>query len=472
MLSNNGESDSSPTSSYSSAEATPTTSPLKVKPQTNNGISNMPKDDVDTSSRKSNSPNKRSSSDGAMKAMEGSLSVPNSSLTQHHRSRSDCDELIATTKAKMSEKFDQLEKESGLQLKKNNSKSRSNESKDERNEVNNCVERLSRSLSIAEVKEQAYFKMHSELKRAQDELKLRDEEVAKLSRIREQVESELEDLTVSLFEEANNMVYDANMLRSKAEKELLEANMKIDVLQAEVQALKMLVLTSTPSKPNPHLHPQIDSSVRLNGVKSLLNRSNSNSLAKKSPSNYELGGSPPNQYDNYTQNGLNGSKLNDADFVQFQDDIGEVDPFFHEEFVEWKKNPTFEPMNSNFIKRIYDEEIYPVFNFKDKDLTSQVLRAIEDNSIIIEAVGDKSPFPKRCALLDAPRNCKYRMKIGDNWYNISQLCRNRIIAVCDLFCYLRYIERGLVKSSFHEVYWEIIRRRRNIALSRLGFSSS
>jgi Rab-3A-interacting protein len=481
MSLNKDETDSSATSSYSSAEATPMTSPVKkISTLISNDSRSIETDemtdlyssvDASTSPRKPLSPNQRSSSDGAMKALEGCLRPPNGNLTQHQRSRSDCDELIATTRARMAEKFDQLEQESGIKLKKNTLKS--NESKDEMTDLNICVERFSRSLSIAEVKEQAYHKMLSELKRAQNELKLRDEEVAKLSRIREEVESELEDLTVSLFEEANNMVYDAKVLRSKAEKELIEAKMKIDVLEAEVQALKMLVLTSTPSKPNPHLHPQIDSSVRLNGVKALLNRSNSNSLTKKSPSNYELGGSPTHLI--YTQNGIhNGAKqqLNDMFNDQSHEDIGEVDPVFHEEFVEWKKCPTFEAMNSNFMKRIYDEEIYPVFNFKDKDLTSQVLRAIEDNSIIIEAVGEKCTFPKRCALLDAPRSCKYRMKIGENWFNISQLCRNRIIAVCDLFCYLRYIERGLVKSSFHDVYWEIMRRRRNIALSKLGFSSS
>lgn len=33
---------------------------------------------------------------------------------------------------------------------------------------------------------------------------------------------------------------------------------QIDVLQAELKALKQLVLTSTPSSPNKHLHPQID----------------------------------------------------------------------------------------------------------------------------------------------------------------------------------------------------------------------
>lgn len=54
------------------------------------------------------------------------------------------------------------------------------------------------------------------------------------------------------------MVRDANVKQAAAEKALHESQMKVDVLTAEVSALKTLVLTSTPSKPNPHLHPQID----------------------------------------------------------------------------------------------------------------------------------------------------------------------------------------------------------------------
>lgn len=54
------------------------------------------------------------------------------------------------------------------------------------------------------------------------------------------------------------MVREANEKRAAAEKALTESQMKVDVLTAEVAALKTLVLTSTPSRPNPHLHPQID----------------------------------------------------------------------------------------------------------------------------------------------------------------------------------------------------------------------
>lgn len=53
------------------------------------------------------------------------------------------------------------------------------------------------------------------------------------------------------------MVQQANISQASAENSLKESEMKVEVLSAEVAALKTLVLTSTPSCPNPHLHPQI-----------------------------------------------------------------------------------------------------------------------------------------------------------------------------------------------------------------------
>ena len=68
-----------------------------------------------------------------------------------------------------------------------------------------------------------------------------------------QVESELHELTASLFQEAHKMVQEANVRAAASEKSLIEADMKIDGLETEVAALKTLVLTSTPARPNRHL---------------------------------------------------------------------------------------------------------------------------------------------------------------------------------------------------------------------------
>lgn len=54
--------------------------------------------------------------------------------------------------------------------------------------------------TVAGVKEQAFARLQEELSKAHQELRLRDEEVNRLSRIREEVEAELEDLTASLFQ--------------------------------------------------------------------------------------------------------------------------------------------------------------------------------------------------------------------------------------------------------------------------------
>ena len=92
----------------------------------------------------------------------------------------------------------------------------------------------------------------------------------KLSRIRDEVESEMSDLTASLFQEAHRMVGEANVKRASAEKSVVESNMKIDGLETEVAALKTLVLTSTPSQPNRLLHPQLtvaDSKTSTNQIK-------------------------------------------------------------------------------------------------------------------------------------------------------------------------------------------------------------
>nr|CAI5827356.1 unnamed protein product [Callosobruchus analis] len=129
-----------------------------------------------------------------------------------------------------------------------------------------------------------------------------------------------------------------------------------------------------------------------------------------------------------------------------------------------------------FISRVYKEDIQLCLCFNNADLSEKVAHAVESGTILIEAVSDKTKamFPKKCALLEVPRLCFYRMNIGetDTWYNISQICRNRIIAVCDFLNYLKYIERGLVKSSVHDVYWEIVRLRKNMALARLGLALS
>ncbi|XP_059481941.1 guanine nucleotide exchange factor for Rab-3A-like isoform X2 [Neocloeon triangulifer] len=336
------------------------------------------------------------------------------------------------------------------------------------------------NLKEEKAKDKSIAKLESLLHTANQQLRLRNEEVDRLSRIRNEVEAELEELTASLFQEAHNMVREANVAQAQAEKALKESQMKVEVLQAEVAALKTLVITSTPSRPNPHLHPQLQQSDSSPSSSSsgmnLFNRKH-----RRSPSHFNLKygreNSPP---DSPVKEQREGSPAHTG-YVQLQQDDAvlkdeiEFDPVVHKEFLQWKEAPTLDRTDP-FISRVYREDIDLCLNFCNGELGAKVYSAVEAGTVYIEAVTEKSKstFPKKCALLEAQRICSYRLRLGEEeqWHTISQLCRNRITAVCDFLNYLRYIERGLVKSSAHDVFCELVRLRKEIILARLGMPIS
>ncbi|XP_018023193.1 rab-3A-interacting protein isoform X3 [Hyalella azteca] len=341
----------------------------------------------------------------------------------------------------------------------------------------------------------------------QQELQKQKHEIQNLTEIRGEVENELQELTANLFQEAHKMVSCANQRAAGAEKSLKEAKMAVDVLSGEVTALKAMVMTSTPAAPNLHLHSQLSSScsrgaavggsaacaVPSADAKSapaimLSSSANGNSSSsaglrlfhrghKKSPSDFDLKYgrdiTPPSSP-------FKGALAHTADGDLRQPsvvdcDAWEVDPVCHREFVAWTQNGDMNPASSAFMRRVYEEDINLCMNFANTTLSHAVLKAVQENELFIEElnVRHQHAAAAKCVLLDVARYCKYRFRLGchepHTWYYISQLARNRIIAVCDFLNYLRYIKQGLVKSSAHEMYWEVGKLRRQMAMARLGF---
>uniref|UniRef100_A0A8C8RXU8 RAB3A interacting protein like 1 n=1 Tax=Pelusios castaneus TaxID=367368 RepID=A0A8C8RXU8_9SAUR len=317
------------------------------------------------------------------------------------------------------------------------------------------VSRL-RSSSV-EIREKGSEFLKEELHRAQKELKLKDEECERLSKVREQLERELEELTASLFEEAHKMVRDANTKQAASEKQLREARGKIDMLQAEVTALKTLVITSTPSSPNRELHPQLLSPSKAAFRKGHGRNKSTSSEVVTVPSH-----SLP---------------LESGEFR-------EVDSILFAEFQAWKESPTLEK-SCSFLERIYREDVWPCLDFTKQELSELVREAVEQNTLTIEPVVTQAlPVvkvsamecggPKKCALSGLSRTCKHRIRLGDsgNYYYISPSCRARITAACNFFTYIRYIQQGLVRQDVELMYWEIMRLRREMSMAKLGFYPS
>ncbi|XP_073430064.1 guanine nucleotide exchange factor for Rab-3A isoform X2 [Dendrobates tinctorius] len=348
--------------------------------------------------------------------------------------------------------------------------------------------------SSVEIRKKSSEILRDELLKAQKELKLRDEECARLSKVRKQMEEELEELTACLFEEAHKMVCDANNKRAASEKRLREAHGKIDMLQAEVTALKTLVITSTPSSPNRDLHPQLQSSSK-NALHQGLARNKNTGCAAAMPL------PPPNQPINTESKELSAvpsllslllcivpGKVVHITYEPgwpLSDDSSstssrQVDTILYSEFMEWKENPTLDK-SCPFLSRIYQEDINLCLDFAKKELSEQVLIAIEDNTLSVEPVTQPTlPIvkasavecggPRKCALTGLSRSCRHRIKLGDsgNSYFISPSCRYRITAVCNFFTYIRYIQQGLVRQDTELIFWEIMRLRREMSSAKLG----
>ncbi|XP_006875067.1 PREDICTED: guanine nucleotide exchange factor for Rab-3A [Chrysochloris asiatica] len=245
------------------------------------------------------------------------------------------------------------------------------------------VSRL-RSSSV-EIREKGSEFLKEELHKAQKELKLKDEECERLSKVREQLEEELEELTASLFEEAHKMVREANMKQAASEKQLKEAR-------------------------------------------------------------------------------------------------GKVDTTLFAEFQAWRESPTLDKTCA-FLERVYREDVGPCLDFTMQELSALVRAAVEDNTLTIEPVASQTlPVVKvaaavecgntnTCALSGLARACRHRIRLGDSesQYYISPSSRARITAVCNFFTYIRYIQQGLVRQDAEQMFWEVMRLRKEMSLAKLGF---
>ncbi|XP_030323677.1 rab-3A-interacting protein isoform X3 [Calypte anna] len=267
-----------------------------------------------------------------------------------------------------------------------------------------------RSPSVLEVREKGYERLKEELAKAQRELKLKDEECERLSKVRDQLGQELEELTASLFEEAHKMVKEANVKQAAAEKQLKEAQGKIDVLQAEVAALKTLVLSTSPTSPSREFQS-----------------------AGKTP--FKKG----HARNKSTSSAMGGS----------HQDLTMMQPIVKD--CKELASAVLEAVENNTLS------IEPV--------GLQPVRFVKASAV--ECGG-----PKKCALSGQSKSCKHRIKLGDSssYYYISPFCRYRITSVCNFFTYIRYIQQGLLKQQdVDQMFWEVMQLRREMSLAKLGY---
>ncbi|BFZ09517.1 hypothetical protein BsWGS_12556 [Bradybaena similaris] len=307
---------------------------------------------------------------------------------------------------------------------------------------------VQRRMSLVSVKERGSARLEMELLRAQKALERKDEEVDELRGIRERLMKEVSDFTAALFEEVNSQLNEAALSEQKAIRLLKEAESKIEVLTAEVAALKDLVLTSTPSSPNKHLNPQIDPMSKKDKLNKPFWKTH-----RRSTSHHQFTKESREMKEATEQHSL----------------LKELDTVVYDEFIRWRLQPTME-FSGQFLTRVHHEDIQPCLSFRNAQLAARLLESVRTNTLSIEPIPGDQSFPRKCCLSESHKLCNYKIKLeGDEeWYYISQMSRNRITAVCDFYLYLRYIVQGLVKCSDKDIFAELVRLRGQMTLARLG----
>jgi Rab-3A-interacting protein len=71
----------------------------------------------------------------------------------------------------------------------------------------------------------------------------------------------------------------------------------------------------------------------------------------------------------------------------------EVDPAFHNLFASWRREPTLTVNHNNnksqFLQKIYTEDIEPCLSFSNECLVKKLQQAVEENSIWVEPLPEK-----------------------------------------------------------------------------------
>ncbi|CAD5117778.1 DgyrCDS6529 [Dimorphilus gyrociliatus] len=233
-----------------------------------------------------------------------------------------------------------------------------------------------RSSSVQVASEVSNIELREELIAARHELERRIAKNEELERVQEQMNGEVTELTASLFEQANKMVQEANVKRMQTENELKAANNKIEMLQAEVSALKALVITSTPATPNKHLHPQLDASAQASQKQATPNK-----FAKKS--GFVKTHRRSTSHHQFTRDEMSAVNINlikpsseanreqNANEENRNNEDWGIDPVYFDEFNNWKKSPKLDDRNT-FLGRIADEDILPCLDFANNKLSQNI----------------------------------------------------------------------------------------------------
>eukprot|EP00730_Choanoeca_flexa_P000600 TRINITY_DN10263_c0_g1_i1.p1 TRINITY_DN10263_c0_g1~~TRINITY_DN10263_c0_g1_i1.p1 ORF type:complete len:411 (+),score=103.19 TRINITY_DN10263_c0_g1_i1:227-1459(+) len=293
----------------------------------------------------------------------------------------------------------------------------------------------------------AYWKLEKELRLAKDTLLLKVEQCQTLEQYKEKLTAELDDLATSVFEEAHEMVRVEKEARFLSDKRWKEAHTQNEVLLAEVAALKAVVehAMQTQAKPGKHATVSKGSKPR----RSFRWRSNEHHLPR--------------------MRSRSSDDLLQAEAVAVHKDHVEatVDVCELEALGQWREaNYNYE---HDWMLARLETDIKPCLATacQDASMHEQLLKCIQNNTLVIE---DHVSAEEQCQLSKAKAECNFRMKLSPKDESELVICertRNQLVALCNLFTYTRYLQKGLVTGEEDTVLLKLKRLLFGVQQARL-----
>ncbi|KAF9919597.1 RAB3A interacting protein [Linnemannia zychae] len=321
------------------------------------------------------------------------------------------------------------------------------------------------------------------------------EKVAELQHAKETVEGELEELSRTLFEEANGMV--ATEARARHQLELARKHLELELkdaqerLAAETSQLKELkskmeaMMESQPQSKRSSANHSDRGSVDLAQLFGINNNRVSvpEALAEEPEPETAIAidGVLMQDFKEFVAQSAS-VRLNKIHSIPFmrhcqEEDVEPCLRFGNNPRISAKKLTEGICSNTCYIEEATAEQV--------KEYERMILAAQQPPSPARNSMSNKSVLWERLqtqyALYQAPKGgcqtCgrsgplshRYRIASQDDWSFIDRFCRDRLVAVCEFYIFIRNIRAGLYANrSVEDLYSECLRLRLQMFYARSG----
>ncbi|KAG0239050.1 GDP/GTP exchange factor Sec2p-domain-containing protein [Mortierella sp. GBAus27b] len=317
------------------------------------------------------------------------------------------------------------------------------------------------------------------------------EKVAEMQHAKEAVENELEELSRRLFEEANGMVateararHELEIARKHLELELKDAQDRLAAETLQLKELKSMMENMMDSQPQSKRSSTVHSdrgSVDLAQLFGLSKISETEPVVKEPETAIAIDGQLVQEFREFVAQSASVrlAKLHSISFMRHCQDE-DVEPclrFGNNPRISARKLAEGICSNTCYIEGATAEQVaeYERAVLAAQQPPSPARHSMSSTNMLWERLQTQYAIyqaPKggcQTCGRPGPLTHRYRIATTDEWSFIDRFCRDRLVAACEFYIFIRNIRAGLYASrSIEDLYSECLRLRLQMFYARSG----